>query len=174
MLAVRELFTVSLPEHVEQWGRDREHAACGLRRLGWWTVSVLFAAALLGVMLLDRGLPFVAGERFAAASSAMVLALLPLLSLPLLAWQAAALHLRPEAALAVLATGLVVFMATAGALTPVWGATGASAGLLAAVAASSALSAWKLPAAVTPRLLLTGVTGACSVLALATMMGLLR
>jgi len=174
MLAVREVFTVSLPEMVEHWGRDREHAEGLLRRLGWWSEAALVPSALAGILVLARGLPLVAGQQFTPAIGALVpiLALLPLLPLPLLGWQGAALQLRPEVAFAINGTGLLAFIATAALLVPMWGAAGASAGLLAAVAASSLLTAWKLPASVTPRLLLAGVIGSLGVLALAAALGL--
>jgi O-antigen/teichoic acid export membrane protein len=176
MLAVRELFTVSLPEMVEHWGRDREHAERVLRRLGWWTEAALIPAALAGVLLLDRALPLVAGRQFAPATRALVpiLALLPLLPLPLLGWQGAALRLRPGMALAINVAGLLAFTLTAAVLVPLWGAPGASAGLLAAVAASSALTAWKLPSSATPRLLLVAAAGSAGALVLAMTLGLTR
>lgn len=174
MLAVREVFTVSLPDLVQHWGRDRGHAEGLLRRLGWWSEAALVPSALVGVIVLGRGLPIIAGEQFTPATGALVpiLALLPLLPLPLLGWQGAALELRPEVALAINGTGLLTFIATAAVLVPRWGATGASAGLLAAVVASSLLTAWKLPTAVTPRLLLVGLLGSLGALGLAVMMGL--
>jgi O-antigen/teichoic acid export membrane protein len=176
MLAVREVFTVSLPELVDHWGRDRGHAQGLLRRLGWWSEAALVPGSLLGVMLLGHGLPLVAGQQFTPAVGTLVpiLALFPLLPLPLLGWQGAALQLRPEVALTISAAGLLAFLATAVLLVPLWGARGASAGLLAAVAASSLLTAWLLPTSVPPRLLMVGMLGSLGVLALAAMMGLAR
>lgn len=175
MLAAHEVFAVSLPELVEHWGRDRGHAVGVLRRLGWWAEAALVPIAFAGVLVLDRGLPLVAGPQFASAVGAFVpiLALLPLLPLPLLGWQGAALQLRPELALASNATGLFAFIASAALLVPTWGASGAGAALLAAAAASSLFTAWKLPACVTPRLLIVGVIGSLGVLTLAMMRGLI-
>jgi O-antigen/teichoic acid export membrane protein len=176
MFAVRELFTVSLPELVAHWGRDREHAERVLRRLGWWVEAAFIPAALAGVLLLERGLPLVAGRQFTSAVGALVpiLMLLPLLPLPILGWQGAALRLRPEMALTIVACEAVTFIVTAVLLVPLWGALGASAALFVAVAASSVLTAWRLPTIVTRLLLLVAGLGTLGVLTLAAILGLLR
>ncbi len=174
MLAVREIFTVSLPEMVEHWGRDQQDAGRVLRRLGWWAEATFIPGGLAGVLVLDRGLPLVAGRQFTPAIGALVpiLMLLPLLPLPILGWQSAALRLRPGMALVINAAGFVAFIVTAALLVPMWGARGASVGLLVGVAASSGLTAWTLPASVAPRLLLVAGSGALGVLALAAMVGI--
>jgi hypothetical protein len=176
MLAVREIFTVSLPEHVEQWGRDQAYSEALLRRLGVWTQLALVACALIGVFALDRGLPLLVGKRFAGASGAIVpvLALLPLLPLPLLGWQAAALRLRPETALAMNLVEFVAFGVIAGMLVPAWYAQGATMGLLGAVAASSVFAAFRLPKAASWKLLVVGVAGSLSVLLVGIASGLLK
>jgi O-antigen/teichoic acid export membrane protein len=176
MFAVREVFTVSLPELVAHWGRDREHAERVLRRLGWWAEAAFIPTALAGVLLLERGLPLVAGRQFTPAVGALVpiLMLLPLLPLPILGWQGAALRLRPEMVLMIAACEVAAFMLTAVLLVPLWGALGASAALFVAVAASSVLTAWRLPTSVTPLLLLVAGLGTLGVLALAAVLGLLR
>ncbi len=173
MLAVREVFTVSLPEMVEMWGRDRDRVERLLARLGWRALVALSACALAGTLVLGRGLGLVAGERFAPAVGTLVpvLALLPLLPLPLLGWQGAALELRPQVAVAINATGAAAFGASALILVPAWGAPGASAALFIGVAASSILSVWKLPAAVPVRILLVGFAAAAAVLGLARGLG---
>ena len=167
---------VSLPEHVEDWGRDRARAVRGLRRLGWWAELSLTVAGIGGVFLLSRGLPLVVGNRFTGATGAFVpvFALLPLLPLPILAAQGAALQLRPGAALADDAAGLVAFIIAALALVPLWGAAGAAAALLVAVAVSAAVSAWQLSQVVTARFLAAGLAGTATVLALGAALGLMR
>ncbi|MCM2269401.1 MAG: hypothetical protein NDJ75_04825, partial [Thermoanaerobaculia bacterium] len=176
MLAVHQVLTVSLPELVGQWDRDPSHAESRLRRLGWWAVSLLVLCALVGAAALDVGLAWVVGDRFAPAASTLVpiLALLPLLPLPLLGWQGAALRLRPELALAVNATGAATFGVTAALLVPAWGAPGASSALLVAVVAASLLGAWKLPTAVPRALLSTATAGAAGVFALVSLLGRTR
>jgi len=176
MFAVREVFTVSLPELVAHWGRDREHAQRVLRRLGWWVEAAFIPAALAGVLLLERGLPLVAGRQFTPAVGALVpiLMLLPLLPLPILGWQGAALRLRPEMGLMITAAEVAVFTVAAVLLVPLWGALGATTALFLAVAASSVLTAWRLPTSVTPLLLSVAGFGAFGVLILATIVGLLR
>jgi len=69
---------------------------------------------------------------------------------------------------------VAAFMLTAALLVPLWGALGASAALFAAVAASSVLTAWRLPTSVTPLLLLVAGLGTLGVLSLAAVLGLLR
>ncbi|MBT8403458.1 MAG: hypothetical protein KJP18_06355 [Gemmatimonadetes bacterium] len=174
MLAVRELFTVSLPEMVEHWGQGPGRAERLTRRIGWWSIAVLTAGALAGVALIRPLLPLIVGEDFLAGLDVMVpvLVLLPLLPLPLLGWQVAALQLRPHVALAINAAGVVAFIATAALLIPVWGGVGATAGLVAGVLVSSVLSAWYLPRAVSPALLGAGVVGSGAIAGLAVLAGL--
>jgi O-antigen/teichoic acid export membrane protein len=176
MFAVREVFTVSLPELVEHWGRDRDHAEHVLRRLGWWAEAGLVPCAIAGTFLLARALPLIAGERFAPATPTLVpvLALMPLLPLPLLGWQAAALRLQPGLAVAINGVGAAIFVPAALFLIAAWGAPGASAALLIAVTASSVMSALKLPEAVPARLLLSALAAGASVLFLAASLGLYR
>lgn len=175
MLAVREVFVVSLPEHVERWARNRESAVVVVRRLGWWSQLWLTAGALAGVPLLDRALPIVAGQQFAGAVPAFVpiLALLPLLSVSILAWQAAALELRPMLALMLNFIALVTFIVVAVFLVPSWSATGASMALLIAVALSAIASAWMLPRVVTPAFPTVGVMGSIATLLFARTLGIL-
>ncbi|HEX7121200.1 MAG TPA: oligosaccharide flippase family protein [Gemmatimonadaceae bacterium] len=166
MFAVREIFTVSLPELVERWDRDRAQARHVLDRIGWRAEWVLIAGALAGALMLERALPLVAGESYAGAVGALlpVLALLPLLPAAAVAAQMAALALKPERAFAMYAVGLVAFAATAVWLVPAWGARGASLALLVAVAVSGGVAAVIFPEAVKPRLLVLGLAGAAAVL----------
>ena len=174
MLAVRELFTVSLPEMVEQWGEERGRAERHTRRLGWWSIAALTASAVAGVGLVRPLLPLIVGEQFVEGLDVLVpvLVLLPLLPLPLLGWQVAALQLRPHVALVINGAGAVVFMTTAFLLIPPLGGIGATAGLLAGVFVSSLLSAWFLPQAVSPALLGVGTLGSGAIAALAVVTGL--
>jgi O-antigen/teichoic acid export membrane protein len=77
-------------------------------------------------------------------------------------------------ALMIVACEAVTFIVTAALLVPLWGALGASAALFVAVAASSVLTAWRLPTIVTRLLLLVAGLGVIGVLTLAAIMGLLR
>ena len=174
MLAVRELFTVSLPEMVEQWGEERGRAERHTRRIGWWSIAALTASAVAGVGLVRPLLPLIVGEQFVEGLDVLVpvLVLLPLLPLPLLGWQVAALQLRPHVALVINGAGAVVFMTTAFLLIPPLGGIGATAGLLAGVFVSSLLSAWFLPQAVSPALLGVGTLGSGAIAALAVVTGL--
>ncbi len=175
MFAAREMFTVSLPELVGHWGRDRAHAERVLRRMGWWVEAAFTSIAIVGTLVLERVVPLVAGPQFTPAVGALVpiLMLLPLLALPILGWQGAALRLRPEIVLRIATAEVVAFAAAAVLLVPLWGATGATAALFVALAASSVLTAWRLPTTVTPLLLLAAGLGTLAVLALATARGLL-
>lgn len=169
LMAVREIFTVSLPEQVERWQRDRAQAIAVLRRLGWRATVVLSLMAIAGVATVEWALPLIAGDAFEPAVSVAipVLALVPLLPVPTIATQAAALELRPGLSFAVHATGFVAFVAAAAVLTPLWGARGATAALLVAVAASSAFGTVALRAVVPPLLVLTGMGAALMVLIMA-------
>jgi O-antigen/teichoic acid export membrane protein len=167
LLGLRELFTVSLPELVERWERDRADAERANRRLGWWGLAALAPAALVGAIVLDPVLRALAGERFAGADAALVptLALLPLLPPLLMGWQAAVLRLRPALAFSLQATGFASFAVAAAILTPLWPAWGAMAALLLAAAVTVSVTAWRLPAAVTARLLAAAFGAAGVVLA---------
>jgi O-antigen/teichoic acid export membrane protein len=174
MLAVRELFTVSLPEMVEQWGEEQGRAERLTRRIGWWSIAALTASAIAGVGLVRPLLPLIVGEQFVEGLDVLVpiLVLLPLLPLPLLGWQVAALQLRPQVALVINGAGAVAFAATAALLIPLLGGAGATAALLAGVFVSSVLSAWQLPQAVSPALLGVGILGSGTIMALAVLTGL--
>ena len=174
IFAVRELFTVSLPEFVESWGRDQAATDRLMRRLGERAQWVLVAGAILGVVALDRVLPLVVGDRFTPAVAPMitVLAMLPLLPLPAMGMQSASLRLRPGIAVASDFLSLMVFAFAASILVPRWHAAGATGALLVAVITSSVIIARELPGVVTPRLLITGLAGTGAVLAIAAAMGL--
>ena len=175
MLAIRELFTVSLPELVEAWEVDRARAERTLRRVGWRVEAALLPAALLAVPVLDRAITLLAGPDFASAAVTLVplLALLPLLPLSALGWQGAALRLRPDLALRIDAAAAVAFVAAAAVLVPAAGAAGATSALALAALVSASLYAWVLPESVTPRFLLVAAAGAAGVFALAGALGII-
>jgi len=174
IFAVRELFTVSVPELVESWGRDQSATDRLMRRLGERTQWVLVASAILGVVALDRVLPLVVGDRFTPAVAPMitVLAMLPLLPLPAMGLQSASLRLRPGIPVAIESASLVSFIVASLVLVPRWHAVGATGALLVATVTSAVLNARALPTVVTPRILLTGLVGTGGVLGIAAAMGI--
>jgi O-antigen/teichoic acid export membrane protein len=173
IFAVRELFTVSLPEFVTSWNNDQLETDRRLRQLAGRVQWALAACAVIGVVTLERLLPLVVGERFAPAVPPMipVLAMLPLLPLPAMGVQGASLRLRPGLSVAIDAWSLVAFAAAALVLVPQWGAIGASEALLIAMLAATVLSARAIPTVVSLRLVLSGVSGAAAVLGLAALVG---
>ena len=173
MFAVREVFTVSLPELVQVWAREPEAAERALHRVGWRAIAVCSAAALVGVPLLGPALHVVAGPAFAGAKGALlgVLALLPLLPLAVIGWLGAALRLRPGLGLIISGAGAVAFLAAAVVLIPGMGAAGAGAALGVAAAVSAIAGVVVLPRSVTPALLLAGMGGALLVVAIAAAVG---
>lgn len=166
--AVRELFTVSIPELVEVRARDPAEADLRLRRLGDRVLWGLVACSLAGVVALERLLPLVVGARFApaATSLALVLAALPLVPPAALLWPATSLRLRPGLALLADGAALGAYIVLAALLMPAWGAAGALAAMLAAIAISAAVATRTVPAVAPPRMLVTGVAGAAVVLGL--------
>jgi PST family polysaccharide transporter len=174
--AVRELFTVSIPELVECWERAPDEADRRLRRLGQHTQWILIGAAGVGVVVLARLLPMVVGTAFLPATGplALVLATLPLVPLAAIAAPASSLRLRPGLPLVIDGVALLVFIAAVTLLMPRWGATGTLAALLAAVATSAILAARAVPGVVTLRLLATGLLGSSMVLALGALAGSIR
>lgn len=174
MLAVREVFTVSLPELTELWQRDRAAAERALRRAGGWAVAAGAGAGIIAVPLLEPLLRLVAGPAFAPAGGALlgVLVLLPLLPIPALGWLGASLRLRPGLGLLISAAGAAAFFVAAAVLVPSGGAGGAGAALVLAVAASSVLGRYLLPESISSRLLLAGLAGALLVLGVAAALGL--
>ena len=169
IFAVRELFTVSLPELVGLWGRSQSEADQRLRHIGERMQWMLAACAVVGIIALDRVLPLVVGDRFAAATPAMVpvIAMLPFLPLSAMAVPSSALRLKPHIPVTIDSIGLVAFVAAALALVPRWGAAGAVAALLVAIVTSGVLTARVLPTVVTARLLATGSLATAGVLAIA-------
>ena len=169
ILAVRELFTVSLPELVETWSRDQSDADRRLRQLGQRAQWALAAAAIVGVIAMDRLLPLVVGERFAPASAAMIpiLAMMPLLPLPAICGPSSSLRLQPALPFRIDGVGLIALVVAAIVLVPRWGAVGATSALMVAVVVSSVLTTWALPTVATARLLTIGLITSGSVFAIA-------
>ena len=108
----------------------------------------------MAALLLDPLLRIGVGERYAGAAGALgpALALLPLAALPLLAWQAASLRLRPGLAVWISGAAAVAFATVAVAAVPVWGAAGATVALLVSTAVAAATAALLMRDIVTPRL----------------------
>jgi len=169
MLALHQVFVVSLPELVDRWRSEPADAERRLRRLGWLALATVAPVAVVGALTLGPLLPRVAGAGFAPAVPVLVpvVVLLPLLPLPLLGGQGAALQLRPELAVAIQGAGAAAFAVAALVLVPVHGALGATTALAAAIAAAAAASAWSVPAAVPPRLLAAAAAAALLVLVVA-------
>ena len=172
ILAVRELYTVSLPELVETWSRDQADADHRLRQLGQRAQWALAAAAILGVIAMNRALPLVIGERFSPASAAMipVLAMMPLLPLPAICVPSASLRLQPALPFRIDVVALVGFVVAAVVLVPRWGAIGATASLMVATIISSVLTVRALPTVATVRLLTIGLITGGSVFAIAAVL----
>lgn len=140
-----------------------------LRRLAGGLLAVIVPAALLGAAVLDPVVPAVFGERYMAAADALgpALALVVLAPLYALGVQAAALRLRPEAALAAGGATALGFLVAALALVPHWGAAGATGAALAGAGAGTVVSVRLLPGAAGGRVVAASYTGAILVLAVA-------
>jgi O-antigen/teichoic acid export membrane protein len=169
--AIRELFTVSVPELVSLWQSSPDEADRRLRGLGEKWQLFLIGAGCAGVLVVDRLLPTVVGAAFAPATQPLlvVLATLPLIPLAVIANPASSLRLRPDLPLRIDGTALLAFSVTAFVATPRLGATGSMVALLIALLTSGVLSVVALPQVVSRRLLLTGVGGSVLVLLLGTL-----
>ncbi len=175
MFGVRELFTVSLPELVQRWGRDQKEAERALGRIGWRAEAALIPAAIAGVLLLGRGVPLVAGRQFTPAIGTLlpIMMLLPILPLPIIGYQGAALRLVRRSP-----SQSTSAVSSRSPWPPIpraeMGALGATTALLVAVTAASVLTLWRLPSAVTPRLLLTAALASAGTLGVALVLGVAR
>ena len=167
--AVRQLFTTSLPELSERWATDPAGVDRAARVLAWRAVAVTGGGAVVAALLLDPLLRIGVGERYAGAAGALgpALALLPLAALPLLAWQAASLRLRPGLAVWISGAAVVAFATVAVAAVPVWGAAGATVALLVSTAVAAATAALLMRDIVTPRLLAAAGAAAAVILLVA-------
>jgi O-antigen/teichoic acid export membrane protein len=162
--AVLQTFTVALP-HLTH-GADGEVT---LRRLAGGLLAAIVPAALVGAAVLDAVVPAVFGERFAGANTAVAIALAVVVFAPLYALgvQAAALRLRPEAALASGVATALGFVVAALVLVPQWGAAGATGAAFAGACAGTAASVRLLPGAAGGRVAAASYVGAAAVLAVA-------
>ena len=168
---VWQLFTVELPRLAAQAGEDPVGADAAARafteRLTWALVPL----TLVAVPMVDRLIPLAAGEHFRDALPAIgvALALLPIAPLTALGNQAAALRLRPEVRAKSGGAGVIVFVAVALVLVPLYGAVGATIALLAGSGALTAALVVAFPGLFSPRLLTMAAFGVAATLALAAL-----
>jgi O-antigen/teichoic acid export membrane protein len=162
--AVLQAFTVTLP-HLATAGPDSEAV---LRRLAWGLLAALGVGTAASAVLLPTLVPAVFGDDFDGAVTAFApaLALVVLAPLSSLSVQAAALRLRPEAALAGGIASAAGFVVGAVAMVPARGAAGGTAAALAGAAAGAAVSLRMLPGAAGRPLTAASFAGAAAVLAL--------
>lgn len=177
--AVLQTFTVMLPHLAATTGdrsmsdtswssaTDAAQAERPLRRLAGGLLAVIVPAAVLAVPLLDRLVPAVVGEEYAAAAGVFVpaLAIVVLAPVGALATQVTALRLRPEVALWCGSAAAAGFVGTALVATPTWGAAGAVVATLVGMSLSAIVAAVSLPGAVNRLLLLATAGGVAAVLA---------
>jgi O-antigen/teichoic acid export membrane protein len=170
--AILQAFTVSLPHLAEHLGPDRATDAVEttLRRLAAWTLAPVLVACAVAALTLDELVPAVFGDDFAGAVPAFrpALALLVLAPIAALFTQAAALRLRPSAALVSASVGAGTFVVAALAMVPTWGAAGATGAALAGGVAAAIASTACLPRAAGRALTAVSFGGAAVVFALAT------
>jgi O-antigen/teichoic acid export membrane protein len=169
---VWQLFSIQLPFLVEQIrDGDSSSAEAAAQRLALPVLGAATAVAALGVLALDPAIPLVLGERFREAEGAVAvaLALIPLAPAMALASQAAALRLRPGMRAVTAGVGAVAFLATAAVAVPAWEAAGASAALLAGIAATIVASTVAFRSALPHTLVSASFGGAGLVLVLAAL-----
>jgi hypothetical protein len=141
--------------------------ATSRRLAGLLLAAVLPAAAVLAAARHDV-VAAVFGSRFRDSADAFgpAFAMVVLAPLNALALQAAALRLRPQAALANAVAGALAFIAVAVVAIADHGAQGATLAMLAGSVASAATAMFVLPGAAGPRLAAASFGGAAVVLAL--------
>ena len=144
-------------------------AETALRRLAGLALAVVVPGAFAAALLLEDMVPAVFGAAYAGAAGAFAPALAMVVLAPVnaLALQAAALRLRPEAALRSAVAGAVAFALVALIAVPPLGATGGTAAALAGAAAAALVSIRLLPGAVGGRVGAASLGGAAGVLVLA-------
>ena len=167
--AVSQAFTLQLPSLAAQAGTDPAGAEARGRRLARAGVLTVAPGAVLGAALIPLVLVPIAGERFAPATTAVVvaLAMVPFAPVTALVVQTAALRLRPSVSLVSAAAGAAVFAAVALTATDPFGATGAAAAMAAGGAASALTGALVMRDVVPRRLLAISVAAALAIAALA-------
>jgi O-antigen/teichoic acid export membrane protein len=163
---VSQAFIVSLPGRVEVARADPIAAEAAVRRLAWSALAALVPAAAVGVALAGPALDLVLGPGFRAAEQAFTPALAFVVLAPLnaVALQAAALRLRPEAALWGAVGALVAFLGAAAVAVPAWGAPGAAVATLAGSIAAPLVTGARLPDALGRGLVVASLAGASLVL----------
>jgi O-antigen/teichoic acid export membrane protein len=164
--AVWQLFTVSLPRLAALAADDVRAAGALLTRLAGRVVIVLVPASVVAAVLAGPLLRLLAGGRFEPAEEALApaLATVPLAPLMGAVGAAAAIRLRPGARLWTTAVGAAVFVLTALALVPSFGAEGATAALLAGTVAAALAGTVVFPDLVDYRLVGAALAAAALVL----------
>lgn len=168
---VSQAFIVSLPGRVEAARADPTAAEAAVRRLAWSALAALVPATAVGVALADPALEIVLGPGFGAAEEAFTPALAFVVLAPLnaVALQAAALRLRPEAALWGAVAALVAFLVAAGVAVPAWGAPGAAVATLAGSITAPLVTGARLPNAIARGLVVASLAGVSLVLVVGTL-----
>lgn len=163
---VSQAFVVSLPGRVEASQADPIAAEAALRRLAWSALAVLVPAAVVGVVLAGPALGLVLGADFEGARDAFAPALAFMVLAPLnaVALQAAALRLRPGAALCGALAALAAFVVAAALAVPAWEAPGAAVATLAGTIAAPLVTGARLPGALGRGLIPASLAGAALVL----------
>src|SRR5581483_5402566 len=157
--AVWQAFALQLPRlsmRADAMPRAVETAA---ERLAWLALLFSGAGAVAAALAVGPALPLLAGERFRGAEAAVApaLALLPLAPLSGLVTQVLALRLRADIRFWSSLAGAVVFVATAVATVPRYGAVGGTSALLAGSAAATLVAIARLPSIVSRRLVLASL-----------------
>ena len=172
---VWQAFVVELPALAARYDEATEDVEQSVRRLTWLSTIVMIPVGVVGVLVVDEGLPRVVGSGFADAAPAFApaLAILPFAGLTAAATQLSALRLRPGSRLVANAGGAIVFLVTAALAVPRWGSVGGTAALLAATAVTACLVPALLPRTYGSRLLATALGGAGVIVSLPAALGLL-
>jgi O-antigen/teichoic acid export membrane protein len=163
---VGQAFAVDLPGLSALAAEEPAAAEARIRRLATTATLILIPVALVGVLSVEWGLPLVLGDEFAGAAPAFgpALALLPLAAAGTLVSQVSALRLRADVRVESTAAGALAFVVTAIAAVPAWGAPGATAALLAAVATGIAVGAARLGRVHGGALFLLSAAGSATIL----------
>jgi O-antigen/teichoic acid export membrane protein len=167
--AVLQLFTVSLPHLTERTEVGERGGEDVLRQLAGGLLIALVPAACVAAVLLERLVPRAFGTEFDGAVDAFgpALALVVLAPLHALAVQAAALRMKPVAALTNGIVTATVFVTAAVLLVPARDAAGGTTAALAGVAAGAVAWVRLLPGATGRRVAAASFAGSAAVLALA-------
>ena len=139
---IGQAFTVQLPSLAERWAANAAGAEAAARRLARSSLAVVIPAAIVSAALVGSVAGGVLGNAFRGAEPAFIPALAAVVLAPVVALgqQVASLRLRADVRAWSTAAGAAVFLATALAAVPVWGAEGATFALLGATAATALVS----------------------------------